>query len=145
MNDVTRCDQYYAEHREQILEKRKLYYAQHRKQIQDNSKRYQDAHPDKIHEWRERWRRTHRAKTHEIFKRWYLKTRTGHPDQLRKRGKCQAARDRKNLTDNYIKSELQKLTSLDRNDIPQWMIEAKRLAMAAKRKMKQEGDQSYGA
>ena len=106
---------YRARTKEQRRVYEKAYYAKKREQIVEYKAEWQRANPDKCWE--------------------YYQTYMSKPGN-RERDRTNSKRDRDCLTDGYIRTILSMRTLLSAEDIPQEMVEAKRMQLQITRRIK---------
>jgi len=109
------CKAYRARTKEQRRARDKEYYAKNREQILAYQAEWQRANPDKCRE--------------------YSQKNLAKPG-VRERSVARAKHTRNTLTDGYVRTVLSFRTILEPEDVPQDMVEAKRVQLQIKRKIK---------
>jgi len=100
-------------------------------------KRYHAKHPEKQEEKKKRWRANNPEKWKAQLKRRREAKKARDPEKYEAERKAQKQRARERLTDGYIKSLMVNANSLRRKDIPQELVDAKRLQLMITRKIKE--------
>ena len=111
---------YYIKNKEEIKKKNKIYWFVNREKcLQINKNYYQKNLVNGLLQ-RKKWRESNPEKVRAFYQKHQYKTRI-----------CS-----KNLTDSYVKSQLTKRTLLCNKEIPQELIELKRIQMLIKREIR---------
>lgn len=97
--------------------------------LNEKSKAWKHANPEKCKDYKKRWRASNRELVNEQIKRQKERRRV-HGDKYSKL-------ERANLRDNYVKAQLCARGAIPRSNIPNDLIEAKRLHLQIIRKLKE--------
>ena len=128
------------EYKKKKKEKTRLYKARHPETLRASKHAYYEKNKKSHRAYTKKYREEHLERLKECAAKNYQENKEEHKEKSKaRRKKC-----RDNLTGNdYIRSMLVDDTCLKRSDIPQSLIEAKRLELKMKRFIKeQENEQS---
>ena len=114
----------------QFKEWREAYLERTKEQRNAHIREYSVKNHERIVEYRGAWQRANPDKCWEYYQRYMSKPGN------RERGMAQAKHARDNLTDGYVRTVLIMRTPLKFEDVPQEMVEAKRMQLQITRRIK---------
>ena len=118
-----------AENPEKAREKGRRWRAENPEKVKEINRIWKAENPEKVRERNRRWDANNPEKVRELKKRWQAEN----PEKVREAGR----RYRNELPPNYLKNLISAKYSIDRSEIGEELIEAKRREMKYYRQLKQ--------
>jgi hypothetical protein len=137
---------YQEDNKEQILASRKIYYQDNKKECRQRSKKFREANIEAVCKREKLYRAANKEKAAKYAKAYYKPNKDKFLASMEKNKEAIKARNRilseyavLSLSDRYIKANItQSSDVLKFKDIPQSLIEAKRLELQMKRFIKEQ-------
>ena len=132
-----RNDKWALENKDKLRESRRKWERNNRDKIREHGREYRLKNYELLKDYNKEYRLKNRDRLAENLKEYYFKNKDIYREKgakyysenkavILKKGKIYYKKQSENLTDNYISQLLTKESNLSREDIPQWLIEAKR-------------------
>jgi len=135
---------YQEDNKEQILANRKIYYKNNRDMCLHTSKKYREANIEAVSKREKIYRATNKENIAKKAKAYYesnkdkfLASMEKNKEAIRIRNRIFSRKATRSLSDRYIKANITQRSNLTCRDIPQSLIEAKRLELQMKRFIKE--------
>tara|TARA_R110000822_G_scaffold11523_1_gene42066 strand:- start:273 stop:758 length:486 start_codon:yes stop_codon:yes gene_type:complete len=119
------------------LAAKKLWVKANPDKVKEQKKRYYAKYPDKIVERKKLWRKKHPEKWKAQLYRQRAARKVRDPELYAAKRNAEKQRGRERLTNDYIRTLMVNANSLSRKDIPQELVDAKRLQLMITRKIKE--------
>jgi hypothetical protein len=110
----------------------KVYYEKNREQIRTRAREEGGVYREYQREYQREYRQANKESHKELCKKWVTNNRERMREILRR----SSAKGREACSDTYVKGRLIKGSSLKFADIPQGLVEVKRLQLLIKRELK---------
>ena len=120
---------YYAENSEKVREASRRWKAENPEKVRESNRRWRAKNPEKAREARRRWQAGNHEKVREVDKRW----RAENPEKVREKDR----RYINSLAPTYLKTLISAKYDIDRSEIGDELIEAKRREITYHRQLKQ--------
>jgi len=122
----------YAENIERCKEKNHMYYQKNKDKCIEISKKWQENNPEKCKEYRKAKNINRLGKYKDIQKLWVI----NNIEAVKENRKTRKKFNSENLTDSYVRGMLQKRTQMSGGDLPQELVELKRIQLLITREIR---------